>query len=235
MRKKNEAVSLPTVAKVEGVTAKGPSERGAKKATKPKKSASDRFIETIAGLLALEDSEVPQKLQNWLGAAFNPGDSQKIELFKKFNEFCKKYWKLFEKLSKTNPEITVRNSKITLEFCEKIEPNEEDGTVGCPDTVFVEKDSTGFDITAKGIIQADGVDFQDKKVFINDEKDLAAMLKITKEILKHYAAENKTAANALLDLQKTVKVAIGEVSETLTKEKENNSKKEDKNEKPTEN
>lgn len=229
MRKKEQAFLLPTVAKEEK-QAKEPSTGPENKAATEKKTSGGRFIEKVRTLLGKEDSSLPEKLRYWLGAAFNPGDSQKTELFKKLSEFCSKYWKLFEKLSKTNPEITVRNSKITLEFCEEIEPNEEDGTVGCPDTVFVEKDSIGFDITAKGIVQASGVDFQDKKVFINDEKDLAAMLKITKEILKHYAAEDKTAANALLDLQKIVKVAIGEESETLTKEN-NSNKKEDKNEK----
>jgi hypothetical protein len=213
MRKKEQAFSLPTVAKEEK-QAKEPTTGPDNKATK-KKTNGGRFIEKVRTLLDKEDSSLPEKLRYWLGAAFNPGDSQKTELFKKLSKFCSKYWKFFESISKEGLVIDSKNSKIQLEFCEEIKPDENDETTGsgCPDTVFVEKDGVGLiDITEKGISQAEGVEFQGKKVFVNDERDLANLLKTVKEILKNQAETSKEATTALLELQQIVLAAVNDVT-----------------------
>lgn len=215
MRKKEQAFSLPTVAKEEK-QAKEPSTTGPDKKATKKKTSGGRFIEKVWALLDKEDSSLPEKLRYWLGAAFNPGDSQKTELFKKLSEFCSKYWKFFESISKEGLVIDSKNSKIQLEFCEEIKPDENDDTTGsgCPDTVFIEKDGVGLiDITEKGISQAEGVEFQGKKVFVNDERDLANLLKTVKEILKNQAETSKDATTALLELQQFVLAAVNDVTD----------------------
>lgn len=215
MRKKEQAFLLPTVTKEEK-QAKEPSTTGPENKATKKKTSGGRFIEKVRTLLDKEDSSLPEKLRYWLGAAFNPGDSQKTELFKKLSKFCSKYWKFFESISKEGLVIDSKNSKIQLEFCEEIKPDENDDTTGsgCPNTVFIEKDGVGLiDITEKGISQAEGVEFQGKKVFVNDERDLANLLKTVKEILKNQAETSKEATTALLELQQIVLAAVNDVTD----------------------